>query len=148
MRDSAMAIWLSAALLLPGCSTRPEAISGAETFSGRGDHAVYVVSHGWHTGIVLPAKLLTADNPQLKARFGEVEFLEVGWGDEAFYQAEEITFANAARAALWVSIMPSRVSWRRSTAVLWVISSITLKTPMTVRKMSGMVTRRNFPRIV
>ncbi len=101
MRDSAKAIWLSVALLLPGCSTRPESIIGTETFTGLGDHAVFVVSHGWHTGIVLPAELLTDDNPQLKERFGDVAYLEVGWGDEAFYQAGEITFDNAAMAALW-----------------------------------------------
>ena len=69
MRDSAKALWLSAALLLPGCSTRPESISGTETFTGLGDHAVFVVSHGWHTGIVMPAELLTGENPQLRRGF-------------------------------------------------------------------------------
>ena len=101
MRDSAKVIWLSAALLLPGCSTKPDSVSGTETFSGLGDHPVFVVSHGWHTGIILPAYLLTTGNPQLKNRFADADFLEVGWGDEAFYQAEEITFDKAAGAALW-----------------------------------------------
>lgn len=102
MRDSAKVIGLSAALLLlPGCSTRPEPITDTDIFTGLGDHSVFVVSHGWHTGIVLPAGMLMADNPRLKERFGDMDYLEVGWGDEAFYQAEEITFKKAAGAALW-----------------------------------------------
>lgn len=88
-------------LLLHGCSTKPDAVTGTEPFSGHGDQAVFVISHGWHTGIALPARLLTATNPVLEKRFDGARYLEVGWGDEAFYQSEEVTFSIAASAALW-----------------------------------------------
>jgi uncharacterized protein (TIGR02117 family) len=88
-------------LLLHGCSTKPDAVIGTEPFSGRGDQAVFVISHGWHTGIALPAQWLTAKIPVLKKRFEGARYLEVGWGDEAFYQSEEFAFNIAARAALW-----------------------------------------------
>ena len=101
MRDSANLSWLLTALLVAGCSTQPEAITDGDTFTGLGNQPIFVVSHGWHTGIVLAADRLTAGNPVLKQRFGDARYLEVGWGDEVFYQAEQVTFDVLLGAALW-----------------------------------------------
>lgn len=62
---------------------------------------IYIVSHGWHTGFVVPATSIQERLPQLKERFGAAPFIEFGWGDEDFYQAEEITTGLTLRALLW-----------------------------------------------
>ena len=62
--------------------------------------AVYVAGHDWHTGIILrndafdPADALGID------RLGGKTWLEFGWGDAAFYQAEEPSFGMAVAALM------------------------------------------------
>jgi uncharacterized protein (TIGR02117 family) len=58
----------------------------------------FVVSHGWHTGLVLDGSDLVALLPELKSRVGGNAFVEIGWGDEAFYRAGTITAGLALRA--------------------------------------------------
>lgn len=62
---------------------------------------VFIVSHGWHTGIVLKK----ADIPALlipeKADFPNDRFLEIGWGDKGFYQAPKITVPLTLKAIFW-----------------------------------------------
>ena len=52
---------------------------------------VYVVNHGWHTGFVVHASEIQKEIPELKQRFGNATYIEFGWGDKEFYQANEIT---------------------------------------------------------
>ena len=52
---------------------------------------VYVVYHGWHTGFVVHASEIQKEIPELKQRFGNAPYIEFGWGDKEFYQANEIT---------------------------------------------------------
>ena len=59
---------------------------------------VYVVNHGWHTGFVLPASDIQKVIPELKNRFGDAPYIEFGWGDNEFYQAEEITSGITLKA--------------------------------------------------
>lgn len=89
-----------AALLLAACSTGPHVVDHAGEFRG-GSNAVYIANHGWHTGIVVPASAIQARLPQLQERFGAADFLEFGWGDKDFYQAEEMTFGLAVQAVFW-----------------------------------------------
>jgi uncharacterized protein (TIGR02117 family) len=96
---------ISVALLVCGCAVAPPAlhVPPGETLSPTvlGVHPVHVVSHGWHTGLVLPAALLRSEIPALAERFPAAEYLEVGWGDEGFYQASEITAGLALQAMFW-----------------------------------------------
>jgi uncharacterized protein (TIGR02117 family) len=62
---------------------------------------VYVISHGWHTGIAVNREDLVAQVPSLEDKSGKGEYLEVGWGDERFYQAKKITAGLALQAILW-----------------------------------------------
>ena len=62
---------------------------------------IYVVSHGWHTGLVVPARQIQDQLHPLKVRFGDTPYIEFGWGDRAFYQAEEATAGLALKAMLW-----------------------------------------------
>jgi uncharacterized protein (TIGR02117 family) len=71
---------------------------------------IFVVSHGYHAGIVVPRHAL-ADAAsrrglsalgQISTRFAAFDRLEIGWGDEGFYRevptAASLTVAMAARA--------------------------------------------------
>jgi uncharacterized protein (TIGR02117 family) len=59
---------------------------------------LYVVGQGWHTGLVVKHRDLVELVPSLAVDLPASEDLEIGWGDEAFYQAEHGTFALALRA--------------------------------------------------
>ena len=59
---------------------------------------VYVVNHGWHTGFVVHASKIQKKIPELKQRFGNAPYIEFGWGDNEFYQAEEITSGITLKA--------------------------------------------------
>lgn len=63
--------------------------------------AFHVVSHGWHTGIVVSRRDLIGVVPELAKDFGSGEYIEVGWGDERFYQAQKVTLTLALRAIFW-----------------------------------------------
>jgi uncharacterized protein (TIGR02117 family) len=71
---------------------------------------VFVVSHGYHAGIVVP-RLALADAASRRGRsalgyvatrFADFDRLEIGWGDEGFYRhvptAQSLTMALALRA--------------------------------------------------
>lgn len=61
----------------------------------------YVVSHGWHAGIVVRRLDLLNFVPSLEKDFTSGEYLEIGWGDEQFYRAQTPTAGLAIRAVLW-----------------------------------------------
>jgi uncharacterized protein (TIGR02117 family) len=89
--------------LISGCSSQPYVIKLAEDAPRTGHNEIYVVSHGWHTGLVLPAKEIQLRLPGLKKRFGDKPFIEFGWGDKGFYQTNEITTGLTFRAMFWSS---------------------------------------------
>jgi uncharacterized protein (TIGR02117 family) len=85
--------------LIAGCpAALTEAANATECETPR---TVYVVSHGWHTGLVVDRRDLMDRVPQLGTDFGKVKYLEVGWGDQRFYQAETVKFGLALRAVLF-----------------------------------------------
>jgi len=71
---------------------------------------IFVVSHGYHAGLVLPRTHLAglagahgyAALIAVTARFGSYRWLEIGWGDEGFYTSvptvASLTLLTAARA--------------------------------------------------
>jgi len=61
---------------------------------------LFLVSHGWHTGIVVERKDLVALVPSLARDIGEDGHVEIGWGEERFYQARQTTVGMALRAVL------------------------------------------------
>jgi len=63
--------------------------------------AIYVVSHGWRTGLVLPTERLS--DPffaETKEYNGSIN-LEIGWGDLDFYQSPDVDYLITVKAALW-----------------------------------------------
>lgn len=91
--------WI-AGLLLWGCAGGLSA-GGGDDVPDSSLVPVWVVSHGWHTGIVLPSD--EVPEGQLPRLGGPDEFrhMEFGWGDEQFYKAGGMDFWLALRALLW-----------------------------------------------
>jgi uncharacterized protein (TIGR02117 family) len=66
-----------------------------------GQEEIFIVNHGWHTGIVVPAKKIQNQLPKLRERFGDIPYIEFGWGDKNYYQAKEKTTGLTLKAILW-----------------------------------------------
>lgn len=62
---------------------------------------VWVVSHGAHTGIVVPAGLARAHDWPAARDLPQADFLEVGWGDRAYYPAQQPGWSLGLRALFW-----------------------------------------------
>ena len=61
---------------------------------------VYLVSHGWHAGIVVErADISNAVWPE-QVDFSMGKFLEIGWGDRDYYQTPEPHWGITLKAAL------------------------------------------------
>jgi uncharacterized protein (TIGR02117 family) len=88
-------------LILCGCSEKPAIVKHSQKFSGSGHNEIYVVSHGWHTGFVVPSNTIFKSIPSLKQRFDNSPNIEIGWGDKEFYQAKKMTFGLTVRAIFW-----------------------------------------------
>lgn len=88
---------------LYGCSGLPYAIQPQHGTDIAAVNKIYTVSHGWHTGLVVPASKLNQSLPDLARRFGHPAFYELGWGDKGFYQAKEITTELTLQAMFWAT---------------------------------------------
>jgi uncharacterized protein (TIGR02117 family) len=61
--------------------------------------AVYLVSHGWHVGLVVPRDAVPPGAWPEADDLPRSRYLEVGWGDGDYYPARRGTIALAFRAA-------------------------------------------------
>jgi uncharacterized protein (TIGR02117 family) len=89
---------LGLALALAGCARLPAAAVASECEAER---VVHVVSHGWHTGVVLEREALATLLPAIGGDLGDRHYVEIGWGDGKYYPAEKGTVGLALRALLW-----------------------------------------------
>lgn len=87
--------------ILAGCSNEPDVVRHELDNHSEKNNEVYIVNHGWHTGIVLSAAAISEVIPELADRFDDVKYLEIGWGDKGFYQAKKITVGLSLRAIFW-----------------------------------------------
>lgn len=78
--------------------------------------SVYVVSHGWHAGIVVNKHDVPEGFWLEHNDFPGSDYLEVGWGDRDFYQAAEPTSGLALKAAFWPTASVLRVAGFRGPA--------------------------------
>ena len=82
------------AAALPGAASKAvDAISPEDEC-----HSVYVADHGWHTGLILLAQNFDPRATLRTTYFDRKQWLEFGWGDAAFYQADGISVPLALRA--------------------------------------------------
>lgn len=99
---------VSASCLMSGCSSLPGRVTQQQSdpiqFAGVEQGAsktVYVVGHGWHTGLVLRTSDIPPEVVPEIRDFEDTHFVELGWGDEGFYRAKSITVPLVLRAAFW-----------------------------------------------
>lgn len=85
------------ALSLVACAGRPPAVLMTDV---TGSRSVYVISNGWHTGLVLPRGQVSAEVWPEQGELAPAPFLEVGWGDREAYLADRMTVRLALGAAL------------------------------------------------
>jgi uncharacterized protein (TIGR02117 family) len=69
--------------------------------SGERTDAIYVVNHGWHTGIVVPSNRLPLYAQPHMDSAKRSRYVEIGWGDDGFYRADKVTSGIALRAMFW-----------------------------------------------
>ena len=98
---------LRAAILILIACLPLAACTGARTAAdSERSQVVYVVRRGWHSGVALAA----ADWPQrdspLLSAFADARYLEFGWGDADFYQADEATASMGISAATVMEVVP------------------------------------------
>jgi uncharacterized protein (TIGR02117 family) len=90
---------LRAAILVLIACLPLAACSGARTAAdSERSQVIYIVRRDWHSGVALAA----ADWPQAST-FPEARYLEFGWGDADFYQADQPTTSMGISAVLWPS---------------------------------------------
>jgi len=61
---------------------------------------IYIVQHGWHSGIVVPTAEIEQEFSILTRLAAGYKFIEVGWGDKEFYLRDGGGFWIGLRAAL------------------------------------------------
>ena len=89
-------IFMSAVLV--ACTTPPKGIfppAQNEPFK-----SIYLIGHGGHAGIVIKRADIPAGMWPENNDFPEAEYLEVGWGDEDYYQILDPHFGITLKAAL------------------------------------------------
>lgn len=93
---------VAAVAILSACSAKPHVVQ-PEFSAGGGicPKTIYIVNHGWHTGVLFPGPDMNAEIPRLRDRFGDVAYYEFGWGDEGFYRARRVTSGLAVKALFW-----------------------------------------------
>ena len=62
---------------------------------------IYVINHGWHTGIAVQRANIPEGVWPEHADFADSEYVEVGWGNREFYTAPEGTLGLALKAVFW-----------------------------------------------
>jgi len=62
---------------------------------------IYLVSHGWHAGIVIKRADIPAILWSESQVFFNAEYLEVGWGDQDYYMTPDPHLGIALKAILW-----------------------------------------------
>lgn len=60
--------------------------------------SVYVVNYSWHSGVILKKSEIIDEMIPEKEDFPDANFLEIGWGNKAFYLEPEFKISVAAKA--------------------------------------------------
>ncbi len=62
---------------------------------------IYVVKHGWHTGIIIKRSAVDSLLPALTQMFPEAHYLDISWGDKKYFMAPDDNIWLGIRAALF-----------------------------------------------
>ena len=92
---------LALVVLASGCAAQSNSGALPAADAQATTHRVHVVRHGWHSGIVVRAADVPMQAWLARREFADAEYLEVGWGDRAYYQAPDPSAWLGLRALLW-----------------------------------------------
>lgn len=92
-------VLLFISLLLSGCATGKSWKYLPATKAE--ERSVYVVAHGWHTGIVLSREELGDALGFVPEYLGQGPYYEFGWGEAEFYQADRVTPSIFLKTVFW-----------------------------------------------
>lgn len=99
VKRNLLVLLLAVFYLVSGCAILP---AGREEMMSKETTAtIYLVSHGWHTTIVVKRSDIPKEVWQQHRDMPPAGYLEVGWGDAEFYQAQAPGIGVAMKAALW-----------------------------------------------
>jgi uncharacterized protein (TIGR02117 family) len=87
---------LAVTVLCSGCAA---SVNGACPVDAREPAlTIYLVSHGWHVGIVVNTADIPDDVRLVHQDFSNADYLEIGWGDRDFYQTPRPHLGIALKA--------------------------------------------------
>lgn len=98
LRRGLMGAFLVWGVVLAVQSDQP-AVDAAEAAAG--PYTLYVVRHGWHAGLVLPRTALGEAAWPVLNDFPPTAYVEVGWGEAAYYPNPNPGLGTLLRAGLW-----------------------------------------------
>ncbi len=84
--------------VLPGCAAPPSV--GFPPGPDEPFKTIYLVSHGWHAGIVVKRSDIPVGIWPQHQEFPTAEYLEVGWGDKDYYMTPDPHFGLTLKAGL------------------------------------------------
>jgi uncharacterized protein (TIGR02117 family) len=85
-------------VVLTACASPAQELGAArENETGK---TIYLVSHGWHAGIVIRRADVPVEAWPELADFPDAEYLETGWGDKDYYQTPDPHFGIVLKAGL------------------------------------------------
>jgi len=74
--------------------------------------SIYVINQGWHTGIIFQrTDIDTAVWKAMRRDSSDSKYVEIGWGDAEFYQAESTTIWMGMKALFWPTGTVLHVVW-------------------------------------
>lgn len=82
-----------------------------EAQPGIGPKSIYVVSHGWHTGIVVRREEIPEPLLPEKNEYPHANYIEFGWGDADFYMDPDAGVSRALNAAFSSDSSVLHVVW-------------------------------------
>jgi len=85
-------------VLLCACASPPKDLFPPDP--GEPSKTIYLVSHGWHAGIVVKRADIPAGIWPQHNDFPEAEYLEVGWGDKDYYMTPSPHMGITLKAGL------------------------------------------------
>ena len=85
-------------VLLCACASPPKDLFPPDP--GEPSKTIYLVSHGWHAGIVVKRADIPAGIWPQQHDFPDAEYLEVGWGDKDYYMTPSPHMGITLKAGL------------------------------------------------
>ncbi len=87
-----------ALLLCAQCVSGQKAKPAARAEDDLRGRTVYVIQRYYHTGFVIELDREARSCLEFAPRFSRFRYVDIGWGEEVFYQDPEFTLAKGARA--------------------------------------------------